>query len=221
VILHIFVLLAAMLLHTPAKAAQPCPDKDGDWAASCFVTDKNGRRLKPQYLKHLQFDSRGFTTMVIVQLRELVAVNRHGKVVVPGIRHSGDFDYPDAEGGIARFETPPFTLGGKVKPKCGYFDSRDFRIVIPAEYAQCDPFSKGEAVVCKECIKACTAPECQDSILLDGEGIAFGPDGVERRRFKLPDRKSFCAAPGSKEARAYTYTGSQPHCYPKTYNPFK
>ena len=200
-ILHIFVLLTAMLLHAPAKATHSCPDKDLEWAASCFVMDKSGRRLKPQYLKHLQFDSRGLTTLVIFEPPELVAVNRQGKVVVPGIRHTGDFDYPDAEGGIGRFETPPRTPESKVKSKCGYFDSRDFRIVIPAEYAQCDPFSKGEAVACKDCVRACTAPECQDSILLDGEGIAFGPDGIVLKRFKLPDRKSICAPRAVRRTR--------------------
>jgi len=221
--LHIVVLLAALLLHAPAKAAHPCPETSGnpEWAASCFVADKGGRRLKPQYLKGLQFDSRGFTTLVISEPRELVAVNRQGKVVVPGIRHTGDFDYPDAEGGIARFESPPFTPGSKVKPRCGYFDSRDFRIIVPAEYAQCHPFSKGEAVACKDCVLVCTEPECQDSALVDGEGVALGPDGSVRNRFRLPAMKDICADPGSKEGKAYKYTGTRPHCIRKTYNPFK
>ena len=189
---HIGILFASMLLNAPALAMDPCPatDKNEDWAASCFDTDKGSRRVKPRYLERLRLDSDGFTTIVIGAPRELVAVNRQGKVVVPGIRHTGDFDYPDAEGGIGRFETPPFTPGSKVKPQCGYFDRRGFRIVVPAAYAQCRPFANGEAIACKACVSLCVEAECQDSVLVDGEGIAFGADGSVLRRFRLPDRKT-------------------------------
>jgi hypothetical protein len=221
--LQIGVLLGAMLAGAPAMAANACPEKDAnaEWAASCFEADKAGRRLKPQYVKHLRFDKGGHATLVITKPRELVAVNRQGKVVVPGIRHTGDFDFPDAEGGIARFETTPTAPGSKARPQCGYFDSRSFRIVIPAEYAQCQPFAKGEAIACKDCVSVCTEPECQNSILMDGEGVALGPDGSVRRRFKLPDMKTACAEPGSEESKAYTYTGPSLHCILKSYNPFK
>ncbi|GAB3384245.1 WG repeat-containing protein [Massilia agri] len=218
---HICILFAAMLLNVPAMAADACPEKgaDGEWAASCFNTDKSGRRLKPQHHKHLRFDSSGHATLVISEPRELVAVNRQGKVVVPGIRHTGDFDFPDAEGGIARFETIPTTPGSKARPQCGYFDSRSFRIVIPAEYAQCRPFANGEAIACKDCASVCTEPECQNSILVDGDGVALGPDGTVRRRFRLPDQKTACAQAGSAEHKAYT--GTRPECILKSYNPFK
>ncbi|MEW6761428.1 MAG: hypothetical protein AB1437_11435 [Pseudomonadota bacterium] len=221
--LHIGVLLAAMLFTTPAEAADACPEKgeNTEWAASCFEANKGGRRLKPQYVKHLRFDRSGHATLVIIEPREVVAVNRQGKVVVPGIRYTGDFDFRDAEGGIARFETTPTTPGSKARPQCGYFDSRSFRIVIPAEYAQCMPFAKGEAIACKDCVSVCTEPECQHSLLMDGEGVALGPDGTIRRRFKLPDMKTACAEPGSAESKAYEYTGPSMHCILKSYNPFK
>lgn len=218
---HIGVLFAAMLLNAPATAADACPEKgaNAEWAAGCFKTDKGSRRLKPQHLKHLRFDSRGHATLVISEPRELVAVNRQGKVVVPGIRHTGDFDFRDAEGGIARFETSPTAPGSKARPQCGYFDSRSFRIVIPAEYAQCTPFANGEAIVCKDCASVCVEPECQDSILVDGDGVALGPDGNVRRRFRLPDQNTVCAQAGSEEHKAYT--GTRPECILTNHNPFK
>ncbi|MCD2519170.1 hypothetical protein LQ564_22975 [Massilia sp. G4R7] len=218
--LRIGLLLVSLLLGAPAMAA-PCPAVDGatvEWAASCFAADKGGRRLKPQYLKQLRFDRSGHATAVISEPRELVALDRQGRVVVPGIRHAGDFDYPDAEGGIGRFDAPP-APGRATAPRCGYFDSRDFRIVVPAGYAQCQPFAKGEAIACQECVSVCTEPECQDSMLVDGDGVALGPDGAVRRRFRLPDMKAVCASPGSKAGK--TYEGARPHCIPKSDNPFK
>ena len=218
---HIAVLLAAMLPDAPAIAADACPEEgaNAEWAASCFLADKDGRRLKPQYVSRLRFDSSGHTTLAVSNPREWVAVNRQGKVVVPGIRHTGDFDFRNAEGGIGRFDTSPAGRGSKARPQCGYFDSRSFRIVIPAEYTQCRPFANGAAIACKACVSVCVEPECQDSILVDGDGVALGPDGTVRKRFRLPDRKTVCAALGSDDDKART--GTRPECVLKSYNPFE
>lgn len=163
--------------------ADPCPPtkRGEDWAAGCFQADGDGRRVKPHYLKRLTPDRRGITTVMIEHPRELVAVDRRGKVVVPGIRHTGDFDYRDAEGGIGRFETG---LDGKTALRCGYFDSRTFRIVIPAEYDQCQAFAGGEALVCKGCVSRCDDADCHHSTFVGGDGFALGPDGTIRERFK-------------------------------------
>jgi len=221
--LHIGVLLAAILSDAPATAADACPatGPNVEWAASCFEADDTGRRVKQQYVGRLRLDNRGHTTIVIGQPRELVAVNRQGKVVVPGIFHTGDFDFKDAQGGIGRFQVTQNTLGSKAVPKCGYFDSRDFRIVIPAEYAQCRPFADGEAIACKDCVSLCMAPECQHSVLVNGEGVTLGPEGTVRRRFRLPDMKTVCAKTSSEQREGYAYKGTASRCAQKMENPFK
>ncbi|WP_374584682.1 hypothetical protein [Pseudoduganella sp.] len=171
-------LLACLLaiVVVPAMAQDPCP-KDGDWSATCLETVGKVRQVKRQYLHRLALDKSGFAVIVIEAPREVVAVNRRGVVVVPGIAHTGDFDYPYAEQGVGRF-----SVGGK----CGYFRAGSFRIVVPPLYDACLAVRDGEAQACQECVRRCTTPECQDSVLVGGKGFVFNTKGTLLRRFVPP-----------------------------------
>src|SRR5687767_8742962 len=104
-IAHVLLAVSMLLSSVTATAAQLCP-RNGpgvERAAACFDTSDHGRRVWPQYLKQLRPDRHGFATVLISEPRELVAVNRQGTVIVSGIVHTGDFDYPNAHLGIGRF----------------------------------------------------------------------------------------------------------------------
>ena len=221
-ILHFGMLIASLLLSTGAVASDPCPvESPGtEWASTCFEADHTGRRVKSSYLERLRFDRRGYTTVVISEPRELVAVNRHGKVVVPGIMHTGDYDFPHAQGGIARFTIVSDMPGARARSQCGYFDSRSFRIVVPAEYDHCQPFADDEALACKECESYCTEPECQDRILVGGTGFILGPEGQVRGRRNLPNVKSACKQIYSSGTGSSHHTSTLPRCVIDVENPF-
>lgn len=216
------MLIAGLLLSTGAIAADPCPAESPgvEWASTCFETDHTGRRVKSPYIKRLRFDRRGYTTVVISESRELVAIDRRGKVVVPGIMHTGDYDFPHAYAGIARFTIRPHVSGAKARSQCGYFESRNFRIIVPAEYDHCQAFADGVAIACKECESYCTEPECQDRILIGGTGFILGLDGKVRGRRKLPDAKSACKQiyPGGTNSPHHANT--LPRCVINAENPF-
>lgn len=216
------VLVAGLLLSAEAIAGDRCPaEAQGlEWASTCFVNDHKGRRVKPQYLKRLSFDRRGYTTVVISEPRELVAINRHGRVIVPGIMHTGDFDFPNAHGGIARFTIEPPMSTAKSRSSCGYFDSRNFRIIVPAEYDHCLAFSEGEALACKDCDSYCTEPDCQNRILVGGTGFILGLDGKIRSQRKLPDVNSACKKIYSSGVNSPHYAGGPARCDVNVDNPF-
>ena len=99
------------------------------------------RQVKPKYISRIHPNKAGFGTILIDKPRELVAVDRKGIVKIPNFFHSGDFDFPSAENGVARFLITSENVRGEVVPKCGYFDSATFRIFIPARYDQCQAFN--------------------------------------------------------------------------------
>ena len=74
-------------------------------------------------------------------------------------------------------------------------------------------------IACKDCGSVCTELEYQNNIRVDGDGVALGPDGTVRRRFRLPDQKKVCAHAGSVERKAYT--GTRPECVLTSSNPFE
>src|SRR5450830_444276 len=174
------VLLLAALAALPlaSHAAGPCPAGGEDWATSCFTGHGDARRVKPRYLDRLVWNAHGMATILVSEPRELLAVDRKGRVVVPNIRHTGDFDYPDAEGGIGRFQA--------ANGRCGYFAAGRFAIVIPATYDACKAFQGGEAEACTGCTSQCTDTDCHDTVLVDGSGVTLAPDGAVLRRQVLP-----------------------------------
>jgi hypothetical protein len=161
----ILAALCAMLWSASCGAVESCPptDRNTEWSANCFEGGGAARHVKRAYVGNIVADPTGHATILIAQPRELVAVDRRGAVVVPNIRHTGDYDYPDAPGGLARFQV--------ASGKCGYFDVRTFKIAIPAIYDHCLAFQENTATVCNDCKVRCTEPECQDSELDNPEFI--------------------------------------------------
>ncbi|WP_426338896.1 hypothetical protein ACN9MZ_21245 [Pseudoduganella sp. S-14] len=173
-----------------ALAANPgCPTRDdGDlWSAQCFTEQGGVRQLSAQYLHKLTFKKSGKAVIVIdggSAPNEMVALDRRGRVVVPGIYHTQDFDYPYAPLGVGRFDA---------NGKCGYFQSKTFTIIVPAEYDRCHPFhDDGRGEACKDCERYCTHPECYDSSLVGGTGFEFNAKGRLLRSFVLPELDKVC-----------------------------
>jgi hypothetical protein len=149
-----------------------------EWSGRCFQEAAGERRVKAAYIRNIVADKFGYATIVIAAPRELVAVNRRGVVVVPGIYHIGDFDYPDAEAGIGRYEVTVKNERGVSTAKCGYFRSPAFKIVIPATYDECHPFREGVASACTDCQRYCTEYECQNSVFVGGRNVVL--DGANK-----------------------------------------
>lgn len=175
----------------------PAPQIRGEWSSKCFATDKSGQRtVRSEYAKNLKLNRQGIALITISQPRELLAVDRKGKVVIPGIRHSGDFDFPHASGGLGRFDTPSSNLSAGGAPKCGYFDSRTFKITVPAKFDQCEPFNHEAAEVCLNCTKYCTERDCQNSVNLGGKGLTIDRYGKVLRERNMPTLESACHGQG-------------------------
>lgn len=193
-ILAFGLLVFGLLFTTASSAAHLCPTTGPgvEWAATCFEANPQGRHVKQRYIKRLRPNRGGYTTVMISEPRELVAVDRRGKVVVPGIIHTGDYDFPTTDGSLARFTTGNNVHGAEAPSGCGYFDTRSFRIVVPAEYDHCKAYTDGEAIACKKCESFCVEPECRDRVLVGGEGVVLGSDGKVRKRFALPHTKPAC-----------------------------
>lgn len=195
-------------------AANLCPptDKAQDWPSDCFVTDPSGDRLvRPQFVKNIRLNKHGVALIMIEHPRELVAVNVVGKVVIPGIRHTGDFDYPAPPEGLGRYDAPAKDGGGR---RCGYFDVRTFHIVVPAAYDYCERFDEGTAKVCTDCAEYCTVSECQNSIALGGKAMLIDTKGNPVRQLVQPTLADVCRSRGT--AKIGKTTSSRPllECVP-------
>lgn len=169
----------------PAAAATPCPAGGESWSSRCFDVAGETRRVKPRYLNRLTWNRHGIALVSSSDTYELLAVNRQGEVVVPNIRRTGDFDYPDAEGGVGRFATPDHA-------RCGYFRAPRFNIVVPARYDHCTAFRDGEALACTGCTEYCDDEDCHMHRWIGGEGVVLAPDGTVRRTFTPPTLDTVC-----------------------------
>jgi hypothetical protein len=179
--------LAAVLLSGPAAAANACPKGGDGWSAACFTEQAGVRHVKRQYLGRLKWNRAGYALVSRADAFELMAVDRQGKVVLPGIYHTGDFDYPDAERGGGRFATPD--------GKCGYFQARGFQVVVPARYDVCQAFHDGRAIACTGCTRYCDDEDCHLDHLVDGRADALGLDGTVHDSYTLPTLDTVCGTP--------------------------
>lgn len=144
-----FLLIASFVMSAQATAAKPaCAEPE--WDATCFRDSPTGKSLKPQFLKRVKFQRNGHAVLSVGPFRS-VAINRKGKVVIPGIV-SGDFDYTDAENGVAAFYTDE--IPGRAS-QCGFFQISNFQVVIPPQYHICSRFVQGYAHVCRNCALDC------------------------------------------------------------------
>ncbi len=201
----------AMTAGCATAANEVCPNVD-EWAASCFETAAGKRQLKPEYRSRLALEKSGVALIVIAEPRELVAVNRSGAVIVPGIFHTGDFDYPTAEQGVGRFQATG---------KCGFFNSDTFNVLVAPEFDQCRAFRDGEAIACKDCKRYCTEAECQDYKLVGGRGFAFDAKGKLLRQFALPNLEAACGRAGVAEVREGNGRLPRLKCKEDPKSPFK
>ena len=199
-ILHIALSALAACWLSSCTAASLCPptDKADDWPAACFVSAQTGeRQVRPQYVKNIKLNRHGVALIMIQRQRELVAVNAAGKVVIPGIRHTGDFDYPTAPEDLGRYDAPASDRKGGSKRQCGYFNVRTYKIVVPAVYDYCARFDEGTAKVCKDCFEYCLMPECQNSIALEGQAMLINTKGKRVRQVFQPTLANVCHSRGT------------------------
>lgn len=190
-------LFLALLLFggcTYAASGPQCPSTQSNdqWSAECFETTGGMRRVKPQYRKNIVPNKFGKAVIDIEGPFEVIAVDSQGLVVVPGIRTSGDFDYPKAEAGIGRF----YANG-----KCGYFRAGSFNVIVPPTYGECMAFHEGTALACRDCVRYCRDGSCADSSLVGGQGFVFDSKGRLRRQFPLPKLEEACGRVGVAEVR--------------------
>jgi hypothetical protein len=180
----VFAALMLALMTVSCSAAESCPSsaQQGDWDAACFAGSGQQRRVKQEHLDKLKFDDSGHALIVIERPRELVAVDRRGMVVVPGIYHTGDFDYPHARAGLGRFRSGA---------KCGYFDSSNFQIRIPATFDQCDAFDES-ATVCADCVSYCLDGDCHERVMVGGKGYRLDQRNRVLDRFTPPALAQAC-----------------------------
>jgi len=199
-ILHMGLSFLAACWLSSCSAASLCPptDKAPDWPGVCFVEGQSGERLvRSQYVKNIKLNRHGVALIMIERPRELVAVNAAGKVVIPGIRHTGDFDYPAPPEGLGRYDVPANDRRNSGKRRCGYFDVSTFRIVLPAAYDYCERFDEGAAKVCTDCVEYCTVPECQNSVAVGGQAMLIDTQGNPLRQVVQPTLADVCRSRGT------------------------
>lgn len=187
IILAIFMLFVLGQAGAAMDVRCPASKSDERWAAECLKFDGKDRRIKPEYRKGIAFNKFGKAVIVLDNPFEVAAVDRTGKIVIPGIANGGDRDYPNAEKGVGRFY---------VGKKCGYFKAGEFKILVPAEYDACHPFLNGEAAACKECALYCTEAECHSSTFVGGQGFVFAANGRLLRRYAPPELENACGKTG-------------------------
>lgn len=205
-ILRMTLSLAACWL-SPCTAASMCPptDKDHEWPGACFAANQSGeRQVRPHYVKNIRLNRQGVALIMIERPRELVAVDAAGKVVIPGIRHVGDFDYPTAPYGLGRYDVPVKSSRDGGMRQCGYFDTRRFKIVVPAVYDYCERFDEGTAKVCTDCVAYCTVSECQNSIAVGGKAMLIDTRGKLVRKVRQPALADVCRTRGTLKVTKMT-----------------
>jgi hypothetical protein len=189
-----FFIVLLLASYAPfASATELCPptNLNVEWSAKCFERKDDSRQVRRDFIKNLRVNRFGVTTILIVEPRELVAVDRSGRVVIPGIRHTGDFDYPNAHLGIGRFYSSKKNRDEK-RTHCGYFKAGRFQIIVPARFDHCEAFKDSYALACTNCVSYCTEPDCQNSVLVGGQGTMVGSDGKTRKTFALPTLDTVC-----------------------------
>lgn len=185
-----FLLLFSVFCTGIAAGAESCPAGGEFWSSRCFDVVGDMRQVKPRYLNRLAWNRHGFAVVLLDRTFELLAVDRRGVVVVPNIRHTGDFDYPDAQAGVGRYGTPD--------GKCGYFQAARFTIVVPARYDECTAFHAGKATACTGCTRYCEDEDCHMARLVGGQAVELALDGSVRNRYALPTLDTVCGTPARR-----------------------
>lgn len=219
------VLLWAM--HAPgACASDRCPPThmNAEWSVTCLEGEDDRRRVKAEFLDRIQVNVYGMATVTIDDspglLREVIAVDRHGNVVVPNIRHTGDFDYPSAYRGLGRFSVIKTDASGRRVEKCGYFQSPQYRVLVSPDFDQCDAFNEEGAFACKGCVSYCSDSECHVREFIGGRGYELDTNGRIKREFIVPTLDTFCRRPNLVRLTKISETAMSIHCDGPSDNPF-
>lgn len=202
-------------------SAELCPSTDQNraWSSACFDGAGTTRHVKPENTKKIVANKAGYAAIMIDDSRELVAVDRSGAVRIPNIFHTGDFDFPNADQGLGRFQIINDNDKGEAIAKCGYFDAGTFKIAIPAIYDQCMAFKQGTAAVCTDCEKYCTESECQDSVLVGGRGFMVDSKNKILHQFTPPTLANACGDRRSGKVVKVTASISYLQCGPAASSP--
>lgn len=222
-IASVFIALVLTLCASSAQAFEPCAptDKHREWSSTCFSGTGDARRVKPAFLERIRVNAYGMATILIVDPHELIAVNQNGQVIISNIFHAGDFDYPHAYLGIGRFSVAKIDGSGKLSEYCGYFLSRELKILVPARFDHCQPFDEQGAIACTGCISYCTDIDCKHRMLVDGQAFELREDGSIRRQFSLRTRFSACDQPDAVRITPLEHGELMLRCATTKRDPFK
>ena len=215
------LLIAAFLMACMANgaAAELCPrtDMSIEWSDQCFQKHGPVRKVKAQFVNKLQSGSAA-TKLLVVETRELLAVDAHGRVILSNIAYTGDFDLPNPDG-VGRFAPVP-SLEEETKRQCGYFREKNFTIIVPPQFDHCEAFVDGRAHACIDCVAYCDDEECHRKTLVGGRGVELDTEGKIRRRFKLPDMKAVCGHADGARTEKLINGMTILHCPAKKTGPF-
>jgi hypothetical protein len=190
-----------VVLAPVASAADLCPPTHTGkpWSVQCFEGENDHRRIKSAFIHRVRINAYGMAKISIDDSpdmpREVIAVDRYGNVVIPNIRHTGDFDYPSAYRGLGRFSVVNMDGSGKRVEQCGYFQSPQFHILVPAQFDQCEAFAKEDAFACKDCVAYCSDADCHVREFIGGRGFVLGTDGTIKREFAVKTLETYCRRP--------------------------
>jgi hypothetical protein len=175
-----FVAVFLLCCAAHGSAADLCPrtDVSAEWSARCFQTTGAARKVKARFINRLRTAP---TTILITETRELVAIDAHGRVIVPNIAYTGDFDMTNPDG-IERFWS--------ARARCGYVAGKTFAIVVPAQFDHCEAFAHGRARACIDCVARCIDEDCHGKTLVGGRGVELDTSGRIRRRFAIGENYS-------------------------------
>jgi len=213
--------IAAFLMACASNgwAAELCPrtDLSTEWSEKCFQAQGAVRKVRDQFVDRLRSGG-GATRILVSETRELLAIDRHGRVILPNIAYTGDFDLPNPDG-IGRF-SPVTSLKHGAKTQCGYFREENFKIIVAAQFDYCEAFVDGTAQACVDCVAYCDDEECHGKTLVGGRGVELDTEGKIRRRFDLPNVDAVCGQSGGAHIEKLINGMAMLHCSTKKSGPF-
>lgn len=214
------LLLAIFTSHAFASDLCPSTSKKEEWSVDCFEGVGELRRVKDAFLDRLSLNEHGKAVILIGDPRELLAVDRYGKVVVPNIRHAGDFDYPEAFHGIGRFSMVRVGADGGRIEKCGYFKAPQFQVLVAPDFDQCDAFNEEGAYVCRGCASYCSDAACHNRHFIGGRGFLLDAKGNVKKEFIPKTLDNFCRRPDLVRVTKLDPGALMIHCDGPSDNPF-
>ena len=223
-----FVLFMVLGMCASLAAAAPmCPATHSkavtEWSLQCFEQQGGALKVKPRYLGKLRVNRAGVTLILVeapLDPLTLLAVGRDGTVVVPNIRHIGDFDLPNPDG-IGRFDVVTRDAAGERDYRCGFYDQKTYKIVVPATYAHCSTFHGGTGFACVDCNEYCLDMDCHERVHTHGQGFSFDRRGTVKEAWRLGSPDDECDGPGSASVEQIRKNFGMLTCLRRKPDPFR